>query len=113
MPVLASLGIQAKKLSPPQRDHQGKKDAFVHVCSASPIFLCLGGSLPTSSAFNTSNNGCHYNCFSLSSQSRPIMNQAGVHAMSIPTSVSLLTPENVEPSSGKTILFYCTGTRLC
>lgn len=76
MPVLASLGIRAKKLSPPQRD-QGKKDAFVHVCSTSPIFLCLGGSLPTSSAFNTSNNGCHYNCFSFTSQNRPIMNQMG------------------------------------
>lgn len=86
VPVLASLGIQAKNL------HLGKiskekKDAFVHVYSASPVLLCLGGSLLTSSAFNTSNNRYHYNCFSFTSQSRLIVNQPRVHAMSIPAKV--------------------------
>lgn len=123
VPVLASLGIQ-EKLSPPQKDQQRKKkkkkDAFVHVCSASPVFLCPGGSLLTFSAFNISNNRYHYNCFSFTSQSSPHCDSTRGRCDEHPCpSVSRLPapwcehPENVEPSSGKTILFYCTGTRLC
>lgn len=118
VPVLASLGIQ-EKLSSPQKDQQRKKGCFC-VLPAQFSCACLGGSLLTFSAFNTSNNRYHYNCFSFTPQSSPhyksTMGRCDEHPC---PSVSCLPapwceyPENVEPSSGKTILFYCTGTKMC
>lgn len=96
-----------------------KKGGCFRDAVCQPNFLCLGGSLPRFSAFNTGNFKYLHDCFRFTSQSPPYyVNQtAGPYSEHPCQSVSPLRlhdvseAEDVEPSSGKTILFLlCRDT---
>lgn len=117
VPVLASLGIQKKTFSTTERSAK-KKGCFCACVFCLPSFpvpaweaACWHSQHLTPATTDTI-----WIVLALLSKALLIMNQPQVAAMSIPARVChgfWLHDVNVEPSSGKTILFYCTGTRLC
>lgn len=124
--VLASLSVQRKDFifSSGRSGDEGKKDSFKKKVFCQDNFLCLGGSLLKFSTFNTT---------------QLVMLNPLIIALPLPVEALLIIwiklwepiseqlcqnvsltwlcdsklSENVQPSSGKTILFYCTGTWLC